>query len=85
MAFIYPKDQNQIYLPKDFDQRKNDVILKVAHTDDNAVLYWYLNNEYLGTTAEFHEFSIKPKEGVYKITVMDAMGAEVSKEIEIKS
>jgi len=85
IAFIYPKDQNQIYLPKDFNEQKNDVILKVAHTNQDATLFWYLNNEYLGKTSKFHEFAIQPKEGTYTITVIDQSGVEVRKQIEIKS
>jgi penicillin-binding protein 1C len=85
IAFIYPKDQTQIYLPKEFGGKKNDVILKVAHTNEEATLFWYINNEYLGKTSKFHEFTIKPKEGKYTIVVMDQSGVEVRKEIEIKS
>ena len=85
IAFIYPKDQNVIYLPKEFEGNKNDVILKVAHTSNETTLYWYLDDEYLGQTSDFHEFAIQPKEGVYTITVMDQFGAEVRKQIEIKS
>ncbi len=85
IAFIYPKDQNVIYLPKEFEGKKNEVILKVAHTSNETVLYWYLDDQYLGQTSDFHEFAIQPKEGTYMITVMDQFGAEVRKEIEIKS
>src|SRR5690606_27555218 len=31
MEFIYPKENNTIFLPKDFDGQTNDLILKVAH------------------------------------------------------
>jgi len=85
IAFIYPKDQTKIYLPKEFDGTKNDVILKVAHSNEEATLFWYINNQYLGTTSKFHEFAIKPKEGKYTIVVVDQLGVEVRKEIEIKS
>lgn len=85
IAFIYPKDQSTIYLPKEFDGKKNDVILKVAHSNQEAELFWYINNKYIGKTSDFHEFAIKPKEGKYTITVMDQSGLEVRKEIEIKS
>lgn len=85
IAFIYPKDQNQIFLPKNFTGERNDVILKAAHSDEDATLFWYLDNNYLGKTEKFHEFAIKPKEGKYTITIMDEKGEEVRKTIEIKS
>lgn len=85
IAFIYPKDESIIYLPKEFDGKKNDVILKVAHSNQETELFWYINNNYLGKTKDFHEFAINPKEGKYIITVMDQSGLEARKEIEIKS
>ncbi|MEQ6122912.1 penicillin-binding protein 1C [Pseudotenacibaculum sp. MALMAid0570] len=85
IAFIYPKEQTKIYLPRDFNGKKNDVILKVAHTDHEATLFWYLNDTYLGKTQQFHEFALQPKEGKYTITVVDDHGNELKKVIEIKT
>lgn len=85
IAFIYPKDQNKIYLPKDFNGQKNDVILKVAHSDNEATLFWYLDDTYLGKTEKFHELAIQPKVGNYTITVVDETGKELKKKIEIKA
>lgn len=85
IAFIYPKNQNKIYLPKELNGKKNDVVLKVAHSNKDATLFWYLDNRYLGKTDQFHELAIQPKEGVYIITVVDEQGNEVSRKIEIAS
>ncbi|MFD2567389.1 penicillin-binding protein 1C [Pseudotenacibaculum haliotis] len=85
IAFIYPKEQTKIYLPKGLNGEKNDVILKVAHSDGEATLFWYLNDTYLGKTQKFHELSIQPKAGKYTLTVIDESGRELSKRIEIKA
>ncbi|MEO6346936.1 MAG: penicillin-binding protein 1C, partial [Aquaticitalea sp.] len=42
MQFIYPKDNNTIFLPKDFDGRTNSLILKIAHSKPETIVYWYL-------------------------------------------
>ncbi|QMU66609.1 MAG: penicillin-binding protein 1C [Flavobacteriaceae bacterium] len=83
MAFIYPKNQNKIYLPKDFNGQRNDVVLKVTHSDENAVLFWYIDGHYQGKTTKFHELGIQPKEGSYVITVVDHLGNELKKKIKI--
>lgn len=85
IAFIYPKEQTKIYLPKGLNGEKNDVILKVAHSDGEATLFWYLDDTYLGKTQKFHELSIQPKAGKYTLTVIDESGRELSKRIEIKA
>lgn len=85
IAFIYPKDRHQIYLPKDLDGQKNDVILKVTHTNEDETLFWYVDNVYMGKTTKFHELAIQPRVGTYLITVMDEQGHEVQKTIAIRS
>tara|TARA_R110002073_G_scaffold14554_2_gene59366 strand:- start:46720 stop:49065 length:2346 start_codon:yes stop_codon:yes gene_type:complete len=85
IAFIYPKDQSNIYLPKNMNGDKNDVILKVTHTNKEATLFWYLDNTYMGKTTKFHELAIQPRVGKYLVTVIDESGTELKKSIEIKS
>ena len=83
MAFIYPKDNEGVILPKDFDTEVNDVIFKIAHRNPETKVFWYLNKEYIGQTETFHELAIAPKEGEYVLTVVDQEGNEVKKNIEI--
>ncbi|MBA6151758.1 penicillin-binding protein 1C [Gelidibacter maritimus] len=76
MEFIYPKENNIIFLPKDFDGQTNDLILKVAHSKPETLVFWYLNERYLGSTTDIHEFAVQPKQGEHLITVVDAFGNE---------
>ncbi|MBO6607679.1 penicillin-binding protein 1C [Psychroserpens sp.] len=83
MDFIYPKEENSIFLPKDFDGDKNSLILKVAHSRMNTKIYWYINDKYLGLTKDIHEFEILPGEGKHKITIVDEFGNELTRSISI--
>ena len=83
MDFIYPKANSKVYLTKDFDSKIQPVILKVAHTNRETRLFWYINSEYKGTTRTFHDLPIEAKTGVHRITVMDEAGNEISRKIEI--
>ena len=84
MKFLYPTEKSTVFLPKNFDGKKNELILKVAHSNREISLFWYLNNTFLGTTKELHEFAIQPTIGNYKITVTDSFGNEIHQQIEIK-
>ena len=84
MKFIYPTEKSTIFLPKDFNGKQNELVLKVAHSNNDAILYWYANNTFLGTTKELHSFSFQPKVGEFKFTVMDNFGNEIHQEIIIK-
>ena len=83
MQFIYPKDNNTIFLPKDFDGRTNNLILKIAHSKPETVVYWYLDDTFMGTTKDIHEFAMQPKQGKHLLTVVDALGNEAKRWIEI--
>jgi len=85
MNFIYPSEKSTIFLPKDFNGKQNELIVKVAHTNKNSTLYWSMNNEYIATTKEHHEIALLPKNGNYTITVVDNFGNEIEQKITIKN
>ncbi|GGX12243.1 penicillin-binding protein 1C [Aquimarina muelleri] len=84
MDFIFPKANSSVYLPKGFDGKTNEVILKIAHTDPETRVFWYIDDEFVGTTKQFHEMPVSPKIGIHNITVLDEKGNELKRKIEIK-
>ncbi|MEO1032949.1 MAG: penicillin-binding protein 1C [Bacteroidota bacterium] len=83
MEFIYPNQQNTIFLPKDFDGNTNDLVLKVAHSKPELELYWYIDNQYVGRTKDIHDMAVLPEEGEHLITVVDELGNELKHKITI--
>ncbi len=83
MDFIYPKDSNTIFLPKDFDGNTNDLILKIAHSKPESSVYWYVDETYMGMTKDIHELAILPKTGEHLITIVDEFGNERKRLITI--
>ena len=81
---MYPTEKSTIFLPKDFDGKQNELILKVAHSNAEATLFWYANKEFLGTTSENHHFPFPHKIGEFQLTVMDNFGNEINQKILIK-
>lgn len=83
MEFIYPKRREQVMLPKDFDETVNDVIFKLAHRDREAIVYWYLDESYMGKTETFHELAVVISPGTYILTVMDHQGNKIQEKVEV--
>ncbi len=83
MDFIYPKANSKIYLTKDFNSNVQPVILKVAYSERDKELFWYVDDVYKATTKTFHELPITPTTGIHFITVVDASGNEIRRKIEI--
>ncbi len=84
MEFIFPKGPSKVFLPKDFEGDTNELVLKLAHTQPDTTVFWYLNDLYMGTTQTFHEFAILPEAGIHTITVVDEFGNEVVQTIEVR-
>lgn len=84
MAFIYPKPNQAVILPKNFDEKTNDVIFKLAHRGAETTVYWYLNSRYIGKTDNFHEIGVTPKPGIYTLTVVDQEGNELQEKVTVK-
>jgi len=85
MDFIVPKTNTTLYLTKDFNEEQQGVVLKMIHSNPTATVFWYLNENYIGLTQNIHELEIKPKKGTYKLTVIDELGNEISREIKIEN
>jgi penicillin-binding protein 1C len=83
MDFIYPKANSKIYLTKNFNSQLQPVILKVAHANREIKLFWYVDDVYKGETKTFHEMPVIANSGVHYITVVDELGNEIRRKIEI--
>jgi len=83
MDFIYPKSNTKIYLTKNFNSEVQPVILKVAHSQRETQLFWYVDKVYKGTTKTFHEMPIEASTGMHLITVVDGFGNEIRRKVEI--
>lgn len=83
MEFIYPNQQSTIYLPKDFDGKTNDLVLKIAHSKPELEVYWYIDSEYIGSTKDIHDIAILPSAGEHLITAVDALGNTIKHKITI--
>ncbi|WP_298341028.1 penicillin-binding protein 1C [uncultured Algibacter sp.] len=83
--FIYPKANNSIFLPKDFDGKTNDLILKIAHSKPESTVFWYVDETFVGSTKDIHELGIQPKPGKHLLTVVDEFGHEVKRWFDISN
>jgi len=83
MDFISPKNNSTIILAKNEHEKTNPLILKIAHTNPETQVFWYIDNEFIQTTETFHEIGVLPSAGKHTITVVDALGNELKRNITI--
>lgn len=84
MDFVFPmKFVSKISLTKGVDGFINPIILKLTHSNSNSKVYWYIDNQYIKQTKEYHELAIQPKKGRHTIIVIDDFGNEKKRILEI--
>lgn len=85
MDFIFPKENEIVIIPTNFHEFKNEIILKLAHRQPETNVYWYLDNEFIGMTTNFHELSFLPVPGKYTLLVIDDFGNELKRRVEFRT
>jgi penicillin-binding protein 1C len=83
MEFIYPRMSTQIYVPVELDGKNGKTIFEVAHRHHDAIIYWHLDEEYIGSTKDFHQMALSPSPGKHCITLVDSEGERIEQRFEI--
>lgn len=83
MEFIYPKKSTQIYIPIELDGTTGKAIFEVVHRNPKSIIYWHLDDDYLGYTKQFHQMALSPAPGKHVITLIDENGERMEKGFEV--
>lgn len=74
IRFIYPQEGSKILIPRGIEGEYQKVKIKVAHSHHESKLFWYLDDNYLGETVEFHQQARVLSTGRHKLHVVDDEG-----------
>lgn len=78
MNIILPEPNSTIYIPKEQNGKPGEVVFKLAHRHPETVVYWHLDEKYLGNTKTFHELSVHAETGDHTLTLVDENGVELT-------
>lgn len=74
MNIIYPSNNAKVYIPVDVSGEKTAIIIQATHRDESAIIYWHIDDDYIGSTVKFHEKIYTPEPGEHTITLVDKQG-----------
>jgi penicillin-binding protein 1C len=83
MQWIYPKPGMTITIPARQIEMEGQTVFKVAYNSPMAKLFWFMNEDHIGTTVEFHELAIRPEPGRHRFTCVNEAGQEIGQMVEI--
>ena len=78
LDFLYPESGSILTHPRQLDGTVPGAVFQAVHRDPAAVLYWHLDQEYLGETHLIHQMRLSPPPGKHTVTVVDGDGNTVS-------
>jgi penicillin-binding protein 1C len=79
---IYPEPQQDIIIPKTLNGETSEVVFKAAYSRDK-VLYWHLDDRYIGSTQYFHQMSFQPEAGEHVLTLVTENGEKLQRRFQL--
>ena len=83
MQLIYPKEVTRIFVPVDINGKLSSTVFKVAHRKPGITIHWHLDDEFIGSTEQFHNFELQPGPGIHHLTLVDTDGFRLYRQFEI--
>ncbi|MFL5751777.1 MAG: penicillin-binding protein 1C [Bacteroidia bacterium] len=85
MDMIYPKNGARIYVPIDLNSEQSKAVFELAHRNPQAIVYWHLDEVFIGSTQNIHQMGLNPAKGKHLLTLVDEQGETLSLTFEVLS
>jgi penicillin-binding protein 1C len=82
-AIVYPQNNAELIPVRDLEGNQGEFVFEAAHQNPNEVLFWHLNETYLGSTETIHKKACQPEVGKHVLKILDAAGNEASIVFEV--
>ncbi len=83
MQLIYPRSNEKVFVPYDASGEKQLVVFEAAHSRAGSVIYWHIDNTYIGKTESIHQFPMDLTAGNHVLTLVDDQGGNIVRKIEV--
>ena len=74
LQIIYPVGYSNIFVPKDFDGSHEPIVSRFATRHPDREIFWYLDDQLLGSTTHQTTWPLKLKAGEHRLMVQDEEG-----------
>jgi penicillin-binding protein 1C len=74
LALFNPEGGSYVFIPRELDGGEGRIVFSAACREDDGIIYWHLDDNYLGATRYFHEMEARPQAGLHTLTLVDLRG-----------
>jgi penicillin-binding protein 1C len=82
MDLIYPREGVSLYIPVGLSG-KSRVVFEAVHSEEEAVIYWHLDGNYLSATRGIHQMELLPEKGWHTLVLIDGNGEELIRNFKV--
>jgi len=83
IGMIYPKNNSHIYIPVELDGSPGAAIFRAAYHNPKGILYWHLDETYLGSTTGLNQMELAPAPGWHILTLVSQTGETLEIQFEV--
>ncbi|MDD2560249.1 MAG: transglycosylase domain-containing protein [Bacteroidales bacterium] len=85
MEIVYPRNPYSLYIPRELDGSPGKLVVEVVHRKAAALLFWHLDDKWIGNTRGIHQMSINPGPGNHTLSIFDQQGNSLIQELRIQA
>lgn len=74
LQIVYPRQNARLWLPRDLDGARQQLVMRAAHRDANRALFWYLDDRFIGRSQDRHTRAAAVDRGWHILEVVDPAG-----------
>lgn len=74
MKIIYPKKISKIHIPVNLKGELEKVNFEATHRDKDGIIFWHIDNDFVGSTETMHQISVQPSPGKHTLKLVDSKG-----------
>ena len=74
MKIIYPKKISRIHIPINLNGELEKISLEATHREKEGVIFWHVDEEFIGSTQTIHQINIQPSLGKHTLKLVDNKG-----------
>jgi penicillin-binding protein 1C len=83
IGIVYPHQNSAVFVPREITGDFGRVVFEAALRTPQGVLFWHLDDVYLGSTTVVHKMETCPLPGKHRLILIDDAGNRAERSFEV--
>jgi penicillin-binding protein 1C len=84
IELIYPQQNFTVVLPRQLDGSQGQVVFSAAHRRRGAVIFWHIDQQFIGVTEAPHQIAAAPTAGTHRLILVDDAGNTITETFTVE-